>query len=186
MHAHGLGTGGIANERVEHGLAGKHEMAAELLEQFRPPAVSVAVRIHQPLLRRRQHSLQVNKQLVVNEVGMHVPGATAHVFLLKPRHGIADRSLNLALRFQSVHAKLPSVRKTPLQRGWPAWELASAGVVGANESNLADSDRQDGERGSRQTALCRQHQSWSKHIPKDRQTPQTTQSPHVTHPSCIR
>ena len=97
MHAHGLGTGGIANERVEHVLAGKHEMAAELLEQFRPPAVPVAVPIHEPLLRRRQHALQVNKQLVVDEVGMHVPGAAAHVFLLKPRYGIADRSLDLAL-----------------------------------------------------------------------------------------
>lgn len=113
MDAHGLGTGGVANERVEHGLAGKHEMAAELLEQFRPPTVSVAVPIHEPLFGRRQHSLQVNKQFVVDEVGMHVPGAAAHVFLLKPCHGIADRSLDLTLRFQSVHAELPSARNAP-------------------------------------------------------------------------
>jgi len=30
-------------------------------------------------------------------VGMHVPGAATHVFLLKPRHGVADRSLDLTL-----------------------------------------------------------------------------------------
>ena len=154
MHAHGLGTGGIANERVEHGLAGKHEMAAELLEQFRPPAVPVAVRIHEPLLRRRQNSLQVNEQLVVDEVGMHVPGATAHVFLLKPRHGIADRSLNLTLRFQSVHAKLPFTSIDPHLGGdrvLGSWLRQELSEPMSQTSQMTD--RQDDESGPRQTAL---------------------------------
>ena len=111
MHAHRQGTGGIADECVEHGLAGKHQMAAELLEQLRPAAVAIAVRIHQPLLRGRQHSLQVDEQLVLDEVGMHVPWPPTHIFLLKPRHRVADRCLDLPLRFERFQNNLPPHRR---------------------------------------------------------------------------
>jgi hypothetical protein len=39
----------------------------------------------------------VHEQLIFNEVGMHMPGATAHVFLLESRHGVTDRRLDLTL-----------------------------------------------------------------------------------------
>ena len=55
------------------------------------------MRLDEPLFDRREHSLQVYEQLVVDQARMDVARTTAHIFLLEPRNDIADGGLDLSL-----------------------------------------------------------------------------------------
>ena len=92
-------AGSLADERLEHGAAGTEQVAAQLLEQFGAPAIAVAARmpLDEPLLGRGEHSLEVDEQAVVDEVGMHVARPPAHELLLEARYGVAHGGLDFAL-----------------------------------------------------------------------------------------
>lgn len=126
MHAHRLLPRGIANERLEQRLAGNDQMATKLLEQFCTAAVAFAMRIHQPLLRGCQHTLQMNEEFVFDQVSVHMPRAATHEFLLEPRHGVTDCGLDLSLRFQCMHGGNLYDHDTPLERGFVVQEEISS------------------------------------------------------------
>jgi hypothetical protein len=91
-------AGRFADQFLEHGPSGEHELAAELFEEFGAFAVAAALPLDQPLLGGGEHAFEVDEEPVFNQMGVDVAGATAHELLLKPRDGVADGRLDLALR----------------------------------------------------------------------------------------
>jgi hypothetical protein len=94
MQANDVCAGCVLNHLHQNRPRLFDQLGSDLLEQVSP--FFRREPLDKMLLRVRQDAAKADQYKITNQVRVYVLGATAHEFLLKTRHPLADSSFNLA------------------------------------------------------------------------------------------